>query len=519
MSDNNSFDKKFMNEISFMSNNMLSQVGLLPQDKKKQKKLSPSNQGNSTLDNSVTALLDELIPAGAHTKLEEPYLFEVVPWIATLAATNALTRANGSTRKTPALKNRYSTLKKENASLFKMVRQSNPSFGRESIVRSRAYYYSKNLVQGNKYLGKHVLGELVTSLDGTSGNNSDNNTDDNSKKIDLMENVSDSIDLLNILLEQFSVTNLFNSINDKKSLLTSLQSDNTFEGINKLKYESDFSSNLETEIKNFIRQIYDAHPFTKEGISLYLKPLISRDFNYKLAHPSHKLQITQSDNYVGEALEKIEELHGQFEFPTNLDKNGKRQKKMNGTLLATKVISNFNKVNIKQVHKAVLTGIINNHIHVNRHITNLTINDFLKSPTNKSLVDAVDNDIPVNPQHVASLFIALDTYLAKALLGNADVKTTTYPLQKVTNALKKFDDQMDAGTLDASTFSTELSQALTDDSNKIIDYFKQWNENFADLPNSDLDKVKETVAKIRPILNQLNQVTNHTSDWENIINN
>ncbi|WP_125573809.1 hypothetical protein [Levilactobacillus huananensis] len=453
-----------------------------------------SAKSNSPLDKKVKKIVKDTLPQ--QDSDDSVYLFEAIPWLAAISASNTLVGG----REEPALKNRYTVLKNKNESLTKIVDIQNDKFGYETIHHSQAYHYSQNLIHGNKHIGESVLGEIVTTLNGTA------------EIPNYMEQTTKSIDLLNVLLEQFAVTNSFNTANNVSSVLDRVETDNSFSNVQSLKFENRFPSNLETEVKNLIQQLYADHPFTKEGIALYLKPLlVQRGLS---STPPTSNPSTKS------AVSSTQKEHSALNIHQGIELFAGVKNEQLGTKIITKTIDNFNTINSRSIKSAQLKSQINSYKGLSAKSTHITIEDFLNYDINNvSLVKRVDNIKQIDTASITQLFVALDTFLTCALLKSTQVKTTTYPLQRVTNALKKFDNQIDAGTLDASTFSTELSQALTDDSNKIIDYFKQWNENFADLPNSDLDKIKETVAKIRPIINQLNQATNHTSDWENIINN
>jgi len=451
-----------------------------------------STKSNSPLDKKVKEVAANTLSTQDYE--DSVFLFETIPWLAAIAASNALTRKI-TNRTEPTFKKRYAVLKSKNENLTKAVDIQNEKFGYETIHHSRAYHYSQNLIHGNSHVGEKVLGEIVTTLNDTASAS------------DPMKQTTKSIDLLNVMLEQFAVTNSFNAANDVSSVLAETETDSSFPNINALRFENKFPSNLETEVKNFIQQIYADHPFTEEGIALYLKPLLVQRGTFSTP-PTNQSASTQPKE------------HSTLNIHEEIELSIEQKKKMTGTCIITKVISTFNKVNSKPVKSSHLKSQISSYKGINTKSMPITIEDFLNYDSNNAtLLSHVDNATQIDTSSVTRLFVALDTYLTCALLKNTQIKTTTYPLQNITNALKRFDSQMATNSLNASEFSTELFQALTDDSNKIINYLKQWNENFADLPNSDLDKVKETVTKIRPIIDQLNQATNHTIDWEHIINN
>ncbi|AYM01492.1 hypothetical protein D8911_00240 [Levilactobacillus brevis] len=290
-----------------------------------------SVKSNSPLDKKVKEIVASTLSLRDYE--DSIYLFEAIPWLAAIATSNALARKVDS-RKEPALKNRYAVLKSKNESLTKIVDIQKEKFGYETIHHSRAYHYSQNLIHGNKNIGEKVLGEIVSTLNGTSSTS------------DYMEQTANSIDLLNVLLEQFAVTNSFNAVNNISSVLDKVETDDSFSNVQSLKFENRFPSNLETEIKNLIQQIYADHPFTKEGIALYLKPLLVQR-GLLSTHPTNNSVATPSTSSTQRDPSALE-IHQDIELLAGIPN------KRLGTNMVIKVIDNFNKINSKPIKSSQL---------------------------------------------------------------------------------------------------------------------------------------------------------------------
>ncbi|WP_214464605.1 hypothetical protein [Levilactobacillus brevis] len=491
MSINNyDLDPKKVSDITNMA------VSILNSNKYKGKHSSDSN---SPLDNRTNEVISELVPENVN----RPFLFESSYWLALLAATQEATRQefsniyNNRLHKNPAHKYRYATLTQKNKVLLNFINGGSMSdkFGYETVHHSRAYYYSGKLVAGHKNIGSKVLGEVIASLDGTSETNSP------------MLEVSQSINILNVLLEQFSITNSFNAINSSSSLLELVESDPSFKSINKLNFEKEFPAGLEREIRNLIQQIHDEHPFTKDGMALYLKPLLAKRNPSSLTTGNRP----QFPSTTQQTSREIKDYHYELEV------GGKKKP---GTFLASDVIEKFVTTIVPQISKANLKNkLIPAYLAVDTNgFSRITLKDFRSQANNAALIDRIDNGANLDMCLVRKLFVALDKYLTLVLLPKKYIVYPKSPLQKLRETIDAYDKTSQDASFDPQKFSLQLQSSLTEDSDKIIDYFNNWKSQFANLTDTPTSAmVHETINKLRPIVDQLSNVTDHQEDWEKII--
>lgn len=225
---------------------------------------SMSGNGNSTQDKSIRSVLPEKWKAQKDSEKEaqeystQPnFPFEITPWIAALSAGNA-----GIHKKRVAIEKRYTETIKENTKLINNVNRMDKCFGYPFIHNSLGFHYATSLVNGNQYMGTHILGELISSL------NTSSSTEDSSA----------SINLINMMIEQFAISNSIYNMDSQNAVLNELSSESIFNGLQNLDYESEFTNDLSTEITNFINQVYMTHPFSNDGVSMYLKPIASHQY-------------------------------------------------------------------------------------------------------------------------------------------------------------------------------------------------------------------------------------------------
>lgn len=458
-----------------------------------------ASDSNSPLDNRTDEVISKLVPKNIKRRL----LFESSYWMALLAASQEATRQdfasiyNKQLHKKPAREYRYASLTQKNKVLLDLINSDSMSdkFGYETVHHSRAYYYSGKLIHGHRHIGNNVLGELVASIDGTSETNNP------------MKEVSQSINLLNVLLEQFAIINSFNTINSTSSLLELVESDPSFQSVNKLKFENEFPTSLEREIRNLIQQIYDEHPFTESGMSIYLKPLLAKR-NPSSLTTSNRPPLQSTPQVIST---EAKDYHKEFEGP---------KKKTPGTSLVSDVIKIFVETIIPQIQKSKLKG----HLTptylavITKNLNTINLENFKKQSNNADLVDRLDNSDILDMRLVRELFAALDNYLTLVLLPEKSIVYPKFPLQKLRNTIGIYDKTSQDTSFDPKKFSLQLQLSLTEDADKIIDYFQDWKSQFANLTDTlTSDSLQETINKLRPIVDQLSNVTNHQEDWEKII--
>ena len=246
-------------------------------------------KNSGPIDKVIRQVVPEILPT------LPAFSFEVGPWLSLLALVE-----RNFPKSRPLT---YGELIKKQEYITTLINRNNSVFGYGGISNSLAAYTTKELLCGNSYIGKNTLGELINTL------NQEPNSDQ----------ALGSINILNLMLNEFALINQFNNINSVSNLSYAVKNliDTAF--IKKLSVQNNFPVSLIDEIKDFILQIYKEHPFTDKGINIYLKPAIVHTYTQsptynvfkKNAQTNPSEHTTKSDGDVNER--QVLNLHEQFD--------------------------------------------------------------------------------------------------------------------------------------------------------------------------------------------------------------
>lgn len=456
----------------------------------------------STLDKNTTELINELVPCEAYDQsfLEYPFIFEIVPWIAVLAAHESDNHIN----KRLSARNRYNAIINSNSAILNLLPQNKKAFGYEIIHHSRAYHETNALINGSQHIGKSVLGEIVTSLGSEIPSSG-------SVKSSSLDQTLDSINILNTLLEQFSIVNFFNNISNTKELANLIENNFQSDDIAKLKYERTSPTNLTSEIKNLIQQTYDAHPFTITGMPIYFKPITPIK---KVGF--HEIPSTKANpkGHLPESIKKIAKIHGKF-----ISSIGKATKSSKGisvgdpipatnmaSELVNEVCMEFNKTILKRLSMAVPT-----------HNKCASLSDFISSsPSTQNLVTRLD-DNPRQFSLVRQLFSELDHYLSLLMMPKVS-SVPTFQTQLITNIIAKYDNSQHTPAEEREAVQ-QIRDILSQASNDIINFFQNFDNQLQDHNLNNPDQVRQTLNSLRTITQEFSTANSHSDDWNQIIEN
>lgn len=463
-----------------------------------------SDNGSSTQDNAIRSFLPE--PWKQIKKTDSsasPNIpFEIAPWIAALAANNA-----GVSKKRVSMKKRYVTTITKTTQLLKNTKHIKHSFGYPFVHNSLGFHYAYSLVKGNQYMGTNVLGELVTSL----------NT---SKSV---EDSSTSINLINMMLEQFAISHsLFNMDNANKAL-NEISSNWVFTGLKNLNYESKVTNDLSTEIKNFINQVYVTHPFSRDGIAMYLKPLASQRylssrsllfFPYKKngspnntigpKNPSSQSNSSTPSSVHVDAMSMV------------LDYDPAATDGRTATGFVNSVFTTFNESNSREISRFNLVNQLGNQQGKTIETEPVSLEKYFEfDKTAPVLLKKLNTSKDM--EDLGCLFTSMDKYLTQTLLQNREMNLL--PLETLSRAISHYDQHKKDAHFDSNQAKKQLLNSLTDSADTIIQYYNQWkayvNNRFQD-PSDDISNL---VDQLRPIVDLLQHVHDNTDSWNNQISN
>lgn len=494
--------------------------------------VSMSKNGNTTQDNAIRSVLPEsLIEEHEQHKrmkkkqqdntiksvlpkqqekmenLDSPnptnIPFEIAPWIAALAASNA-----GVSKKRVSIKNRYATTIGNTSKLLNHVDHLKHYFGYPFIHSSLGFHYAHSLVNGNQYMGTNILGELVSAL----------NT---SKSV---EDSSTSINLINMMIEQFAISHSIYNMDSQNAVLNELSSGNIFNGLQNLDYESEITNDLSTEITNFINQVYMTHPFSTDGVSMYLKPLASqrylssRSLNF---FPYKKNGSTNAS--VG---------HVKFSNPSNSSTPGSVHIKLTSsnlnsspidadnnvaTSFVKSVFDTFNENNATEIDKFNLINKLNGQEPVLMKNLPASLEEYFKFDNNAEYLIGNLNKNPSDTLGISQLFTSMDKYLTDILLPQA--KPNPLPLQALSGTIEYYDQHKNDVNFDSHQAKQQLLKSLTDSADTIIQYYNQWKAYVNNRFQDSSDDISNIVDQLRPVADLLQHIHDNSYSWNNQISN
>lgn len=458
-----------------------------------------SDNGRSTQDNAIRSSLPKSRKK-SETSTSRNLPFEIAPWIAALAAKNA-----GITKKHISVEKRYITTVNKTTQLLKNIDYLKDCFGYSLISSSLGFHYANSLVNGNQYMGTNVLGELISSL------NTASSTEDSSV----------SINLINMMIEQFSISQSLFQMDNTNAALDEISSRETFRGLRNLTYESKITNDLIAEVNNFINQVYLTHPFSTVGVALYLKPLASKRYLSDRSSNFFPYKKKGSTN-VSVAPEKYNPTSNAFASGTihaNLkkiiiDNNSQIAGVNDAKSFVQSVFATFNKENSKEINKLRLISKLSEKDFEINGIFPVSLDKYFKFDSNaKQLL----NDLSNSPEDISQLFISMDKYLTQTLLQNR--KPELLPLDALSRAISNYDQHKKDIHFDSNQAKKQLLDSLTDSADTIIQYYNQWkayvNNRFQD-PSDDISNL---VDQLRPVVNLLQHVHDNTDSWNNQISN
>lgn len=458
-----------------------------------------SNAG--TLDKNTTKLINELIPYEAYNPsfLDYPFIFEVVPWIAVLSAHES----DNHISKRLSARNRYNAIINSNSAILNLLPQD--AFGYEIVHHSRAYQETSALINGSQHIGKAVLGEIVTSL----GSEIPSSGSVNNSSLD---QTLDSVNILNTLLEQFSIVNFFNNVSNTRELADLIENDFQSDNLATLKYEHTSPTNLTTEIRNLIRQTYDAHPFTTAGMPIYFKPLTP---TRKLGYQKYSTSKVNLNNRLdkSKSISEIAKLHARFVSSIGKAKKESKDIAIGDSVPAPNMASDLINDVCKEFNKTILKrSLVITPINKHASLKSFTSS----SPLVKKLVTSLD-DNPRQFALVKQLFSELDHYLSLLLLPNTS-PLPTFQTESITKLITNYDNSNHTPTEERETVQ-EIRSILSQSSNSIISFFQRFDTQLQDYNLNDPDQVRKILDSLRTITQGFNTANSHSDDWDRIIEN
>lgn len=449
-----------------------------------------SGQKNGEHNAKNSSMLDRAVKKTANDLLQKhpTYVFEVTPWIAMLS----LTDRNYSTivkKETP-----YTVAINRNRYLLNLISKQQSVFGYASISNSLAYQYADRLESNNLNIGKKALGELVESLSNTDNLNS----------------TSESIFLLNTMLEQFSVTNTFNSINTVADLQEKVENSLSTPDLSSLKYTSNFSNDLIDEVKRFVLQVYDAHPFSSDGITIYLKSQIAQKYvNHPYPHVLKKngQSSTANQKHLSTPVSYISDVN-----IANMHDSFDTSKTEKASKFVTTVCKEFEKMILKaHLNTPSVTA------------ASASLQGFIKfDASNADLLETLNKNAQQVPL-IKKLFTQLDQYLNSLVLSNKAQIKQVAPYQALVDLISEYDKTSQDSTFDANDFASRLYEAISSGVNTIQTYLQEYLDHFDSIDGQDSKQpshndINNIINLFRPVIERLNSYKDYSNSWTRLMN-
>lgn len=422
--------------------------------------------------------------------------FEVGPWLALLALVE-----RNFPKSRPLT---YGELIEKQEFITMLIDRNKSVFGYGGISNSLAAYTTKELLNGNSYIGKNTLGELISTLN--QGSNSDQ--------------ALESINTLNLMLNEFALINQFNNIDSVLNLsyATKNMIDSTF--TKKLSVQNNFPVSLIDEIKDFILQVYKEHPFNDEGISIYLRPTITNTYTKNPTNSVFKknVQINPSEHTIqnnnDNTRKKVFEIHEKFD-----------SKEISiATEFVTKTLCKYNDLFSK---RKLLQKITPNDASTTV-LRKASLEDFIAFDSeNANLLKSLDKNSQDNFE-VKKLFVHLDQYLINLALPHTSTSNqnqsygATLPLNQIRYIIQKYDSTSATKSFNSTDFIKSLRIALTSGADEMISYIREYKDTIdqslkisSDDPDKKLAKFMEN---LKTLIEPLNNNQDFTKIWNDLIN-
>lgn len=497
-SDNNSsYNKKIRDNID---NWHLSDIGMYADHLSKLP--SEHNIKNSgPIDKVIRQVVPKMLPA------LPAFSFEVGPWLALLALVE-----RNFPKSRPLT---YGGLIKKQEFITMLIDRNKSVFGYGGISNSLASYTTKELLDGNSHIGTNTLGELISTL--SQGPNTDQ--------------ALDSINTLNLMLNEFALINQFDNINSVSDLSYATKNIIDTALTKNLSIQHDFPIGLIEEINDFVLQIYTEHPFSDKGINIYTRPSIVRNYTQKLTNNVFKknVQAKSSEHPIEYNNDAVPALHDNFDSDKTIkdgvsDLHAKFDSDMThmATCFVKQTLGKYNDL----FSKRELLQKIDPNKSPTTKFNIASLKDFIAFDSeNASLLISLD-EYSKNKFEVKKLFVHLDQYLISlALATNSDqpkLYGTSLPLNKVRYIIQEYDSTSATESFNPEEFKQNLRITLTSGTDEIISYLNKYKENInqslkdtSDEPDKDL---AHFMGKLKELMKPLNSNQDFSKVWNDLIN-